>query len=161
MSAPKVRPTTAKVRESLMAILAAELDGARVLDLFAGSGSLGLASLQEGAAEVVFVEGDPKVAQQLRPRLTPACRLVTGKLPQALGRLKGRFDVILADPPYDAPQGPRCLQGLDDLMNEGAVAVFEHHHKQDYPDTVGGLELYRRERHGETALSFYRQSAKE
>lgn len=158
MSAPKVRPTTAKVRESLMAILAEQLEGARVLDLFAGSGSLGLASLAQGASEVVFVEGDPKVAQQLRARLTPACRLVTGKLPQALGRLKGSFDVVLADPPYDAPHGPRCLERLGPLLNQAAVAVFEHHHKQDYPETLGGLELYRRERHGETALSFYRKT---
>ncbi|MGE0490767.1 MAG: RsmD family RNA methyltransferase, partial [Vulcanimicrobiota bacterium] len=68
------------------------------------------------------------------------------------------FDVVLADPPYDAPQGPRCLERLGPLLNPAAVAVFEHHHKQDYPEAMGGLELYRRERHGETALSFYRQT---
>lgn len=139
-----------------MAILAPELEDARVLDLFAGSGTLGLAALERGAGEVVFVEEDPQVFRDLRGKLPEGCRLMRGRLPQALARLKGRFDVILADPPYGDPAGPATLARLEALLAEGGVAVFEHHHKDDFGDQVGRLQLARRERYGETALSFYR-----
>ncbi len=152
---PRVRPTTAKVRESLLAILADRLWEAKVLDLFAGSGSLGLACLESGAASVVFVEGDPGVARDLRPRLPRGTRLVQGKLPAALNRVKGLFDLVLADPPYDTPYGLQCLNRLEAKLEQDGLAVFEHHHKQSYPDHCGSLKLVRRDRHGETALSFY------
>lgn len=151
-----LRPTTAKVREQIMAILSADLEGARVADLFAGSGSLGLAALDEGAAEVVFVESDPRSLKVLYEEVAGRGRIFKGRLPAALSRLEGPFDVILADPPYGSADGPATLAALSSLLRPGGVAVFEHHHKESYPDEVGSLRLVRRERHGETAVSFWR-----
>ena len=81
-----MRPTTAKVREALMAILGPALEGARVLDLFAGTGSLGLAALEEGAAEVLFVEGDARSLKVLHQEVGERGRIVRGRLPAALAR---------------------------------------------------------------------------
>ncbi|MBI3925801.1 MAG: RsmD family RNA methyltransferase [Armatimonadetes bacterium] len=151
-----VRPTTAKVLESLMASLAPELPGARVLDLFAGTGALGLAALAHGASELVAVEADPVQARFLGTVLPGGARLVRGRLPGALARLRGRFSVVLADPPYGDPAGPATLEQLAPHLESQAVVVFEHHHKDPYPDQPAGLRLERRRRFGETALSYYR-----
>ena len=137
-----------------MAILQPELPGARVLDLFAGTGTVGLRALELGAREVVFVEGNSSVARTLRPKLAAGCHLVTARLPMWLERLEGPFDVVLADPPYNDPAGLATLERLGSWSLK--VAVFEHHHKEGYPEQVGGLQLTRQRRFGETALSFYR-----
>lgn len=126
-----------------------DYEGLRVLDLFAGTGALGKDALAGGASEVVFVEGDRRSAAALR---VEGLRVVEGRLPGVLTRLKGPFDLVLADPPYGAPEGPETLAALRPLVAEGALAIFEHHHKDPYPDE--GLED--RRRYGETALSFYR-----
>ena len=154
---PGMRPTTAKVREALMAILAGELDQARVLDLFAGTGSLGLAALQEGAREGVFVESDPRSLKSLQQAVGSLGPILRGRLPAILARIAGPFDVVLADPPYGAPEGPQTLAGLGPLVRPGGLVVFEHHHKDGYPAVSGELRLFRRERYGETAVSFWRR----
>lgn len=150
-----VRPTTAKVLESIMATLQPYLEGARVLDLFAGSGSLGLAALEAGAAEVLFVEGHARVAAALRRKH----RVLVGLLPAALHKVPGTFDIILGDPPYGAPEGPASLALLSDRLTPEGFVVWEHHHKDPYPDQLEGLRLWRRRRFGETAVSYYRQGA--
>jgi len=151
-----VRPTTAKVLESLFAILEPELEGARVLDLFAGTGALGLEAVRRGALSVTFVEGNPTVAKGLRGK----GQLVTGRLPRALERVADEFAVVLADPPYGDPAGPATLEVLG-RREAVMVAVFEHHHKDPYPESTGRLRLARQRRFGETALSFYRPASSE
>ena len=151
-----VRPTTSKVLESLMATLEPYLEGARVLDLFAGTGSVGLAAHKLGANEVVFVEGHPKLAAALRARIPAGCSVLAQPLPGGLSRLTGTFDLILADPPYGSPDGPATLAALGQLLATDAWVVVEHHHKDNYPDRLPGLSLERRRRFGETALSYYR-----
>ncbi|MEW6280637.1 MAG: RsmD family RNA methyltransferase [Candidatus Eremiobacterota bacterium] len=141
------------MREALRAILRDTYPGARVLDLFAGTGALGLDALEGGAAEVVFVEAHRRAAAELRKR---GLSVVAGRLPEALKDVSGQFDLVLADPPYGAPEGPATLAALAPRLAPGALAVFEHHHKDPYPDRLEALELEQRRRYGETALSFYR-----
>ncbi len=151
-----MRPTTAKVREALMAILAHEVPEARVLDLFAGTGSLGLAALDQGASQVVFVESDPRSCRILQQQVGARGPILRGRLPAVLARVAGTFDLVLADPPYGAPEGPETLEALPSVVRPGGLVVFEHHHKDPYPERSGPLVLVRRERYGETALSFWR-----
>ncbi len=149
----KVRPTTGKVLESILATLDDYWEGARVLDLFAGSGTLALAAQEQGAREVLAVEGHAKVASALRKKM----RVIIGVLPAALSKLEGPFDIILGDPPYGVPEGPSTLALLSPLLAPDGWIVWEHHHKDPYPDPVPGLSLWRCRRFGETAVSYYRQ----
>jgi 16S rRNA (guanine966-N2)-methyltransferase len=151
-----VRQTTGKVLESMMGTLQPFCVGARVLDLFAGTGTVGLAALDHGAAEAVFVEGHPTLAGQLRRRIPPGSSVVVHRLPLALERITGPFDLILLDPPYGSPDGLPTLLAAEHLLAEDGWMVVEHHHKEPYPDGTEGLELERRKRFGETALSYYR-----
>ncbi|MBS2034919.1 RsmD family RNA methyltransferase [bacterium] len=148
-----VRPTTGKVLESILATLDDFWEGARVLDLFAGSGSLAQAALEHGAAEVLAVEGHARVASGLRKKMP----VITGILPGALSKLRDQFDIILGDPPYGVPEGPATLAQLSPFLKPGGWIVWEHHHKDVYPDPVPGLKLWRCRRFGETAVSYYRQ----
>jgi len=107
-----VRPTGDRAREGLFNSLGTllDLDGAVVLDLYAGSGALGLEALSRGAAEVVFVESGPRVLPVLRTNLAavglPGGRVVAGSVPTVVaGPAPARFDLVLADPPYATPVG--------------------------------------------------------
>lgn len=151
----QVRPTTSKVLESLVATLGPYWAEARVLDLFAGSGTLGRAALEQGAGEVILVEGDPGVASALR-KLKPA-RVIQGRLPSSLRRIAPPFDLILGDPPYGSPEGLQTFQAVCDWLTPEGWLVWEHHHKDGYPDRWGPVALERRRRFGETALSYYRR----
>jgi len=146
--------------ESLVATLMPYWEGARVLDLFAGSGSLGLSAREAGCREVVWVEGHARVARALRHRVAASDgggQVVTELLPRGLERLEGPFDIVLADPPYGDPAGPLTLEalGAGELLSEEAVVVVEHHHKDPYLDSYGTLQRTKVRRFGETALSYY------
>jgi 16S rRNA (guanine966-N2)-methyltransferase len=150
----------AKVLESLMAILEPQSEGARALDLFAGTGAVGLALLEQGATQVTFVEGDARVASTLRRKLKESgqasrCQLVTGRVPQVLSKLTERFTLLLADPPYDWPETASLLPALQRLAEPDAILVVEHHHKTVYPEAAGWV-MYRQQKYGETRLSFFR-----
>lgn len=159
----KVRPTTSKILESLSAILRPRLEGSKVLDLFAGTGRVGLRLLEEGAAQVLFVEGHRKVAGELRealkrhPRGADAALLV-GAIPQALRKIEGSFDVAVCDPPYDWAHPATLLPGVASLVEPGGLLVVEHHHKTQYVEDEGWV-LARTEKFGESRLSFFERLA--
>lgn len=146
-----------------MAILEPVSEGAVALDLFAGTGRVGLRLLDQGAETVVFVEGERGVAQDLRRTLKQsehqqAARLVVGKIPKILAKVKGRFSLILADPPYDWGEPHSLLPALSPLAEPGALVVVEHHHKTPYAETAE-WSLERQQKFGETRLSFFRSTA--
>lgn len=157
-----VRPTTAKVLESLLGILTPQLEDARAMDLFAGTGQVGLSFLERGARSVHFVEAASEVARALQSRLRAEAEvgqtsLSRGKIPAVLQTLHGPFDLFWADPPYDWEGYATLLPALAALAAPEAVAVVEHHHKTPYAETAG-WKLYRQRDFGETRLSFYRMA---
>ena len=159
-----VRPTTAKVLESLLGILAPHLEDARAMDLFAGTGQVGLSFLERGARSVQFVEAVSEVARSLQSRLRAEAEveqasLCRGKIPAVLQTLQGPFDLFWADPPYDWEGYATLLPALAPLAGSEAIAVVEHHHKTPYAECAG-WKLYRRRDFGETRLSFYRMAMK-
>ncbi len=139
-----------------MDILAPHLEQADILDLFAGTGSVGFEALRRGANKVVFVEGHPQVARDLRKKLNEQTHLIQGALPKALKKVRGTFDLILIDAPYNDPSGPETLAIASQLLNPHGIIVAEFHHKDSYAEQYGELKQYRLERHGETAIAFYR-----
>jgi 16S rRNA (guanine(966)-N(2))-methyltransferase RsmD len=161
-----LRPTPDRVREALFNILGGRLDGAAVLDLFAGSGAIGLEALSRGAGVAVFVEAH-----------TPACRLIENNLQRcglsahalvwcrevlkaipALKIQRQTFEVIFLDPPYQTPLLEDTLYQLGDgrLLEAGGQVIAEHFFKRVLPECFGRLHRTRLERFGDVALSFYR-----
>ena len=155
------RPTTDRVREALFSILGpAVIEGARVLDLFAGSGALGIEALSRGAAEATFVERDARAAATIRRNLASLglaeahvhCREVTAWLQSAEGRL---YDVVFADPPYSSAgrTAGRLSELLPPLLRETSLTVTESD-KRD-PLTLA-LPLADERTYGDTRIAIHR-----
>lgn len=167
---PGTRPLGDRVKQTLFAILEPELDGARVLDLFAGSGAAGIEALSRGAGEAVFVEKDAGAAAVVAANLDatrlagPAAAIVRSEALGWLGRddpTRRPFDIVFVDPPYtDVATLRRVLEalGADGApLAPGARVVAKHFWRDRPPDRVGMLTAERDRRFGETALTFYRR----
>lgn len=162
------RPTADQVRIALLDTLMPWLPEARVLDLFAGAGGVGLEALSRGAAHATFVERDARAVQALRANVTTlgverAARIVRDDVRRALQTLwreGGRFDVVFLDPPYDGDDVVSTLEALGgiDLLADGAVVVAQHLTKRAPGASFGGLTAFRARRFGETTLTFFRRA---
>jgi 16S rRNA (guanine(966)-N(2))-methyltransferase RsmD len=169
------RPTSDRLRETLFNVLAPRIEGARFLDLYAGSGAVGLEALSRGAARVEFVE-----------KASAALRVLSGNL-ERLGLAASRetagfhihaaavgaflrkaaaaqkrepYDVLFLDPPYDAAEEYAATLGLlggsaAGLLAEGAVVIAEHRRKERLEERYGSLERTRLLEQGDATLSFY------
>ena len=156
----KTRPTGAKVREAMFGILAQRVEGARVLDLFAGSGALGLEAMSRGAASVVFVDDDANAVMTIRRnavRVVPDSerwRIMPMQAMRALRALRGTFDIVLVDPPYDRGAGDELrLMMQKSLLHSDGIAVIEHT-SQSAPALPDSLEVVKKAKYGDTALTF-------
>ena len=161
---PGARPTEGRVREALFSIWSGRLDGARFLDLFAGSGVVALEALSRGALAALAVDDDPRAvkaleanAARLGERLLGIRRLA---LPGGLARLaeqgSGPFDLVFADPPYNFALYDELLQALPSLLAPDAEVAVEHSSRRDLPLEAGPLTRVDVRRYGESAVSFYR-----
>lgn len=164
-----VRPTSNRVKEALFNALAPRLEDARVLDLFAGTGALGIEALSRGAARAVFVERDPRAVGAIRRNIAAAqvddrTEVRRGAVPGALDGLEREgagFDLIVLDPPYGQDLPARTLRRLaaSPLLAPGGIIAAEGHWRDD-PGEIPGLRRIRDARYGETGLWFYvRQEA--
>ncbi len=165
------RPTSDRLRETLFNVLAARIQGAACLDLYAGSGAVGIEALSRGAARVEFVEREPKALKVLRGNLerlglSAGFRIHASAVGAFLRRsadtgLKAeRYVVVFLDPPWDAGAQYAASLGLlggsaSGLLAEGALVIAEHRRKQRLEDRYGSLERTRLLEQGDAALSFY------
>ena len=171
LSAPRgwaTRPTSDRVREALFSILGDVAD-LEVLDLYAGSGALGLEALSRGARSAVFVEEAREALAALERNLTElgvagAARVLPGGVCSALrrlGQIGQRFGLVFLDPPYESPLTSEVTAELarGDVLAEGAWVVLEHAARTDPPAGGGRLALRFTSVYGDTALTFYRYSS--
>jgi 16S rRNA (guanine966-N2)-methyltransferase len=155
------RPTSDRVRQSLFDVLGQRCDGLRVLDLFAGTGALGLEALSRGAAAATLVDEDKDacaVALRNAESLGYAarCTVMREDVFRALVRLPGPYDLVFSDPPYAARASGRILEALakGPLLAEGGRAVLERDRREPLPEVPGGLRLVEDRRYGDTMLLF-------
>ena len=156
----RLRPTAGLVREAIFNILAERVAGARVLDLYAGTGALGLEALSRGAAALVFVEGERAACEAIlqtlgRARYTERATLIRGRLPGALQPVAGQFDVVLMDPPYNDPGAEETLARLPRFVAAGGLVVYEHASRYNPPERPEGLLRLERRTYGDSAIALY------
>lgn len=157
-----IRPTPGRVREALFSIVGAQIEGARVLDLFAGTGAIGIEALSRGAAHATFVEMHAPTARRLRETienfgLAKRANVICAPAERVVTRLSGRFDFVYADPPYALPPPHLTFSNLrmHGALDARTLLVYEH--RDDASAFEGpGFETTRSERYGEVALQFVR-----
>ncbi len=158
------RPSEGRVREALFSIWSDRLDGARVLDLFAGSGAVALEAVGRGALSALAIEGDPRSLAVLTANVEKlgerSVEVRRATLPAGLSRLAEtgeRFDLIFADPPYRFDAYAGLVAAAAPLLSEHGELVVEHSGRIELPLEAADLVRADVRRYGETALSFYRR----
>ena len=167
-----IRPTQNVGRKALFDILGGDLEGLSVLDLFAGSGAVGLEALSRGAEKVVFVEKDPKCFQVIEKNIEllsvqpNAKRHWPFELNQAdafaaiksYAAEKRRFDVIFVDPPYARGLAKKALKTLEayDILQPNCTLIIEHEKREILPAALGRIILFREKKYGTSVMGFYR-----
>lgn len=160
------RPTADQVRLALMDALTPYLGGARLLDLFAGAGGVGLEALSRGAAHATFVERDPRAVAALRHNIAAlgveaqarVLRLDVARALATLAEAGERFAIVFLDPPYESALVAATLErlGASPLVEAGGRVIAQHPTKQPPLADIGRLRAARTRRFGETTLTFFR-----
>ena len=163
----KTRPTADRVKESVFGILGGKIEDAAVLDLFSGSGALGLEALSRGAANATLVDKNAESIKIIKEnaeltKMGSVAVVCREDVFQALKRLENAnvvFDLIFCDPPYNLGLAPKTLQALDSfgLLSESGVLVLEHSRHENLPEELKRIAAYRSEFYGETVVSFFRK----
>ena len=154
-----IRPTTDNVKESVFNIIQFDIEGRRVLDLFAGTGQLGIECLSRGAAEAVFID-DSRAAVRIVKDNLKACGFSAPVLQQdALSYLRscGRFDLIFVDPPYDANLYEPVLETINsvDILSDGGIILCESRRERYMPDMKAPYLKRRDYNYGRVKLTVY------
>jgi 16S rRNA (guanine966-N2)-methyltransferase len=163
-----IRPTSDRVREAVFSVIASRVTGSQVLDLFAGTGALGLEALSRGATHAVFVDHDVEAVHLIEENIR-LCgvqdRVVVIRRPilPSLATLAaqrsdpGWFDLVFLDPPYGRNEVPLVLERLTELrmISLSAMAIAEHHRHDAIPIQCGGWQKIKERRYGDTVVSFF------
>jgi 16S rRNA (guanine966-N2)-methyltransferase len=161
-----IRPTADRVRETLFNVLGQWLEGQAVLDLYAGTGALGLESVSRGAKKAVLVDSDREALALCRTNtdalgFTERVEILSQPVKRALetlGRQGNGFDLIFADPPYAAQVVEGVLDGVAQhgLLAPGGTVVIEHDKREPAPESHAGFERVDQRRFGDTLVSLFR-----
>lgn len=157
-----IRPIMDRVKEWIFNVIQNELDTARVLDLFAGTGSFGFEAISRGATDVTFVDQSPaaiRIIHQNAGILNPPATwfAVQQNVSSYLRHAHPAADVIFADPPYDFPNLERLPETIlqSGILNPDGILIVEHHASVKLPETVDDFSLMRDKKFGKTIISMY------
>ncbi len=160
------RPTSDRVKESLFNIISGYIIDADVLDLFAGTGNLGIEALSRGAGSAVFVDKSRECCEIIKDnlahtKLSDKAAVIPGDIKAEIEKLykEGKkFDIIFLDPPYNKNFVTETLYYLakNDIIKFNGILVGERDYIDEVPEEVGIFRLIRNERYGDTVLSFYK-----
>ena len=160
---PGLRPTSQKVRAAIYSMIGVQaVEGARVLDLYAGMGALGIEALSRGAIAADFVEAQHRRCRDIRESLremglADRSRVFSARVERALDLVAEEYDLVLIDPPYDLDPWETLMGQLSEgrLLKEGAIVVAEHGRRLELADVYGRLVRFKSRRHGDTSISIY------
>lgn len=158
----ETRPTTQRVKEALFSVLQFDIEGRRVLDLFAGSGQLGIEALSRGAKSAVFIDSSKKAVSVIKENLlktgfSSCSKVYCSESIQFLTLNSDTYDIVFIDPPYGRGLAEKTLYSIDGLLCAGSVAVCEHDVHDILPNTVGTLEMFQKKQYGRICITFYRK----
>lgn len=158
------RPTSSKVREAVFDILRDKAIGTRFLDLYAGTGAVGMEALSRGAARVVFVEENPVRADAIKETLVRIgfkdALAVRARAVNFINTTHETFDIIFLDPPYASGELEIALPLLagGDILKDKGIVIAEHSTKKILPPETGSLGLKKIYKYGDTSLSVYNKN---
>jgi 16S rRNA (guanine966-N2)-methyltransferase len=155
-----LRPTSDSLRETLFNVLGPSVEGARVLDGFAGTGAVGLEALSRGASHATFVERDPRALVSLDANVRlcgaeDACAIIRDDFSRVRVFASGAFDLVFLDPPYEGVDLEAVVERAAPLVAPGGRLVLEHSRRRASPAQAGPLGRARVLVAGDSALSFY------
>lgn len=160
------RPTTDKVKEAVFSMIGPYFEGGEALDLFAGTGGLGIEALSRGMDKAVFVDMEPKSIDTVKAnlkavKLEAQAEVYRNDASRALGALEKRgraFDLVFLDPPYRLKHGAELMLAMVEkgLLRPEALIVLEHESGYDYPEDIPGFSQLRKAVYGETAVAIYK-----
>lgn len=155
------RPTSQRVKEGMFSAVQFYLPGAGCLDIFAGSGQLGIEALSRGAKSCVFVDSSREAASIIRRNLASCgfedkAKLLSSEALSYVKRTGERFDIAFVDPPYKSGLYERTLEALEEIMNEGGMVLVETAKDAELPEDFGRLKLKKRYGYSNTAVWLYR-----
>jgi 16S rRNA (guanine(966)-N(2))-methyltransferase RsmD len=161
---PGIRPTSDRVREAIFEIVVAHGGTlGKVLDLYSGTGAMGIEALSRGAKHCDFVEADAKSCEIIRENLSltglkERAKVFNLPVARALARLERPYDLVVADPPYEYDRAETELRDAVErgLLAEDGVVVVEHSKRRPWPDELSGRSLLVSRRYGDTSVTIYR-----
>ena len=159
------RPTTDKVKEAIFSMIGPYFDGGSALDLFAGTGGLGIEALSRGMDKAVFIDKDVKSLETIRQNLkatgfeamAEVYKNDAERALKALAKREASFDLVFLDPPYRLKHGDALMTQMDELqlLKPEATIVLEHEASYVYPERFGPFVQIRKAEYGETSVSIY------
>ncbi len=156
-----IRPTTDKVKEAMFSILQFDLPDKRVLDLFAGTGQLGIEAISRGAAFAYFTDASRKAVELINKNVDAAGFRQSSRVIQTdaftfLNACGEKFDIVLLDPPYENGLCTRAFESLPRILNEHSIVVCETRPEETLPASIGALQLAKQYKYSNIRLSVYR-----
>ena len=162
---PSISPTSGKVKEALFSILTEEINGARFLDIFAGSGAIGVEALSRGALFTVFIDENRDSIKTIRENIRRLgikdnYDILAGDFESSLKRLNGDFNIIFADPPYAFKDYDLLFKSIFELklLNEKGLLIIEHRKNIDLSQEVYGFTKVKCKRYGTASMSIYNKN---
>lgn len=156
-----IRPTSDKVKGAIFNSIQFDIEGRTVLDLFAGSGSLGIEALSRGAKKAVFIDLSRDAVRVVNDNLEH-CKLkndatvFNGDSLSYLKTTREKFDIIFIDPPYRKQLAQKALSLVTNVMNEGGIIVCETGFDEDVPESIGNFTVSKSGKYSKTKLTIYR-----
>ncbi len=164
----RVRPTTDKVKEAIFSIIMPWTNGSVVVDMFAGTGNLGLEAISRGASHVYFVDRDRQSISMIRENVSHCkvedrCTIICSDYKACTRKIDSRADIILLDPPYDKGILTKAIDMIieEELLADGGIIVAEHSISEILPESIGYLTRIRDKKYGKIGITIYENSSKE